>query len=58
MVYIYLGIYVYIPVRYSEFQVNMRYNLQPVLNKLTLCIKRNSIFLQAVSSRCSAPTLH
>ena len=43
---------------HSEFHVNVCYNLQPVHNKLILCIQWNSIFFKAVSTGCSGPMLH
>ena len=36
----------------------MGYNLQPEHNELTLCVHWNSIIFQAISARCSGPTLH
>ena len=54
MYYIYVCIYVY---NIKKFHVNVCYLLQPVHNELTLCVQCNSIFFQAVSVRCSGPTL-
>ena len=45
-------------IRYSEYHVNLCYNLQPVHNELTLCAHWKSIFFQAVSARCSGRTLN
>ena len=49
IVYVYM--YIYIPeslqvIRYSEFHVNMRYNLQPVNSELTLWVQWSSIFFK------------
>ena len=44
-------------IMYSEFQVNMCYNLQSVCNKQTLCAKSDSIFFQAFSARYFGLTL-
>ena len=33
-------------IRYSEFQVHMRYNLQPLHNEPMLCVQWNSIYFK------------
>ena len=45
---VYICIYIYtletIKIRYSEFHVNVCYNLQLVHNELTLCLQYNGIY--------------